>query len=116
MTPNRKDRRALLKAARGSGVSKEEVIKFIETTEPTVEGVRPLEEGQRVRLNVATIMSDVNYPNKVEEYRNFVEQNSDKIFTVEYDERHTDGHFVSLVEDTREVKWLWWVGELEIVE
>ena len=67
-----------------------------------------IEEGTKVKLNYDNIINDPNYPRKVQGYKDFVENNKDKIFTVEYDERYTNNPLlVMLKEDETEVKWLW---------
>lgn len=67
-----------------------------------------IEEGTKVKLNYDSITNDPNYPRKVQGYKDFVENNKDKIFTVEYDERYTNNPLlVMLKEDETEVKWLW---------
>lgn len=65
-------------------------------------------EGTKVKLNYDSIVNDPNYPNKVQAYRDFVENNKDTVFTVEYDEKYKNKPLlVMLKEDTNEVKWLW---------
>lgn len=67
-----------------------------------------IEEGTKVKLNYDGITNDPNYPRKVQGYKDFVENNKDKIFTVEYDEKYTNNPLlVMLKEDETEVKWLW---------
>lgn len=67
-----------------------------------------LEEGTKVKLNYDGIVNDINYARKVQGFKDFVENNKDKIFTVEYDERYKNNPLlVMLKEDTSEVKWLW---------
>lgn len=65
-------------------------------------------EGAKVKLNYDSIVNDPNYPRKVQGYKDFVENNKDKVFTVEYDEKYKNKPLlVMLKEDTNEVKWLW---------
>jgi hypothetical protein len=65
-------------------------------------------EGTKVKLNYDSIVNDPNYPNKVQAHRDFVENNKDTVFTVEYDEKYKNKPLlVMLKEDTNEVKWLW---------
>ena len=67
-----------------------------------------IEEGAKVKLNYDSIVSDPNYPKKVQAYKDFVENNKDTVFTVEYDEKYKNKPLlVMLKEDTNEVKWLW---------
>lgn len=67
-----------------------------------------IEEGAKVKLNYDSIVSDPNYPKKVQAYKDFVENNKDTVFTVEYDEKYKNNPLlVMLKEDTNEAKWLW---------
>ena len=59
-------------------------------------------------LNYESITNELDYKNKVESYREFVENNKDKVFTVQYNEKYRNKPvLVSLAEDTNEIKWLW---------
>lgn len=65
-------------------------------------------EGTKVKLNYDSITNDPNYERKVQGYKDFVEDNKDKIFTVEYDEKYRNKPLlVMLKEDASELKWLW---------
>lgn len=75
-----------------------------------------IRRGTKVRLDYEKITSDPDYPRRVAPYRQFVEENRGAIFTVEYDDKYRhDPTLVCLKEDTREIKWLWHVSDLEIV-
>lgn len=85
---------------------KVQAIKAMSDGEVDEESV--LEEGTKVKLNYDSIVNDINYSRKVQGFKDFVENNKDKIFTVEYDERYKNNPLlVMLKEDTSEVKWLW---------
>jgi hypothetical protein len=65
-------------------------------------------EGTKVKLNYDSIVNEPTYERKVQGYKDFVENNKDKVFTVEYDEKYKNRPLlVMLKEDTNEVKWLW---------
>ena len=65
-------------------------------------------EGTKVKLNYDSIVNDPNYLKKVQPYKDFVEDNKDTVFTVEYDEKYKNKPLlVVLKEDNNEVKWLW---------
>ena len=65
-------------------------------------------EGAKVKLNYDGIISEPTYSQKVQAYKDFVENNKDTVFTVEYDEKYKNKPLlVMLKEDTSEVKWLW---------
>jgi hypothetical protein len=64
-------------------------------------------EGTKVRLNYENITSEPDYQKKVKRYRDFIEENKDKIFTVQYDKKYKDTPIlVVLKEDESRVKWL----------
>ena len=66
-----------------------------------------LAEGTKVKLNYENITSQPDYQAKVKRYRDFIEENKDKTFTVQYDEKYKESPiFVVLKEDTNPVKWL----------
>ena len=72
-------------------------------------------EGSKVKLNYEKIISQKN--DKTENYLMFVENNKDKIFTIEYDENHQDNPSVfCLKEDTTSPKWLFNINNLILVE
>lgn len=65
-----------------------------------------LQEGQKVKLNYQRIISESDYKFKQKKYKEFIEVNKDKEFTVQYDEYHQNGKLVCLKEDNSEPKWL----------
>ena len=70
-----------------------------------------LKEGEKVRLNIKEIKTHPDWHKKTEKYKDFVENNSNTIFTVKYDDAFQDPPtLVCLVED--EEKWLWYEGYL----
>lgn len=74
----------------------------------TLDDVYTIPEGTKVMLNYESITNELDYKNKVESYREFVENNKDKVFTVQYNEKYRNKPvLVSLAEDTNEIKWLW---------
>lgn len=74
----------------------------------TLDDVYTIPEGTKVMLNYESIINEPDYKSKVEGYREFVENNKDKVFTVQYDEKYRNKPvLVSLAEDTNKIKWLW---------
>ena len=72
------------------------------------ENTNVLLEGTKVRLNYESLTQEPAYKNKRQAYKDFVEQNKDTIFTVEYDEKYKNNPIlVSLKEDNSQIKWLW---------
>ena len=61
-----------------------------------------------MKINCDAIASRPDYYKMRKEYRNFIINNRDKIFTVEYDDKHRDKpYLVCFKEDTSPIKWLW---------
>ena len=74
-----------------------------------------LTEGSKVKINYERIMS--NKENMSERYLEFITNHKDQIMTVKYDPKHTDNPTVfCLEEDDSEVKWLFDVSDLILVE
>lgn len=74
-----------------------------------LDDVYTIPEGTKVKLNYENIINEQDYTKKVKAYREFVENNKNKIFTVQYDEKYKNKPIlVSLKEDTSEIKWLWY--------
>jgi predicted ribosome-associated RNA-binding protein Tma20 len=75
-----------------------------------------IQEGTKVKLNVKAIQSDRNYSRMTDQYKAFVEEHKDTIFTVEYDEKFgKEPKIVMLKEDISDPKYYWWIGELEVL-
>lgn len=82
-----------------------------------VDNQKIIPEGTKVKLNIKEIKSHPNYKNLVDKYHDFIDSAQDKIFTVEYDANKKDKPLVvCLKEDASVPKWLFWVGELEVVD
>lgn len=72
-------------------------------------------EGTKVKLNYDRIME--NTEGKSELYLKFVEEHKDEVLTIEYDDDHKDSPTIfCLKEDTNEVKWLFDISDLILVE
>lgn len=112
---NREQRRKLIKEFEKTGLTNAQAKRLLEIHEaPDLKG--SFKEGDRVRLNVKSIQEHPDYPNMNPMYKQWVGNNKDKEFTVEYDEKQDDNPtLVCLKEDTTDPKWLWWVGNLEKV-
>ena len=113
---NREQRRTYEKKLRAKGVSKSDAENIV-ALKQKLDSVEPLPEGQRVRLNIKSIMEHPDYERLTDRYKQFVQDNKDNVFTVEYDPQHLKNPtLVCLKEDPTPVKWIWWVGDLEIVK
>jgi len=78
---------------------------------------KPIAEGTKVKLNIDKIKADVNYPRLTDTYKIWVNKNKDKTFTVEYDPKHPkDPQLLCLKENVEPVKWLFWEGDLIVLE
>lgn len=74
-------------------------------------------EGAKVRLRYDRIHGSEMWNDLSQRYKDFVEENKGKEFTVEYDERFKDRPLVvCLKEDPSETKWLFNVLDLEVVK
>lgn len=72
-------------------------------------------EGSKVKLNYDRIME--NTEGKSELYLKFVEEHKDETMTIEYDDNHKDSPTIfCLKEDTNQVKWLFDISDLILVE
>lgn len=81
----------------------------------------PLSEGQKVKLNYELIIRHPQWKQQDEEFRQWVKENKDKVFTVEYEpvRKQTNAYDkmwnVNFVEDTHEPKWLLHTDTLTLV-
>ena len=76
-----------------------------------------ISEGTKVKFNIQKMKKHPDWEKLTQDYRDFVEQNSDKIFTVEYDEQYQyEPLWVCLAEDPAPIKWLFYIGDLQVVE
>lgn len=104
---NRAERRQQEKRFRKSGMNKAEA-----KLRASLLKSEPLKEGQKVRLNYELMIRHPDWKNQEEKFREWVEENKDKIFTVEYEpvRKETNSYDktlnVNFVEDTTEPKWL----------
>jgi len=113
---NRDDVRALKKVLRRSGKTKEEADKIIDLTkvmtkafdnEPQFRTKECLFEGDKVKLNIDKILAYPDWESRQEQYRDFVMDNVDTVFTVQYDEKYqSKPAVVKLLEDKSEQQWL----------
>ena len=72
-------------------------------------------EGDKVTINYEKIVNEAGYDLRTGKYRDFVENNKDTVFTVEYDKKFKDSKnqiIVTFAEDETNPKWLWYVDDL----
>lgn len=110
---DRQQRRKLIDYLREKGVPDIDIEAYIRTMKMQELAGR-FQEGDEVQLDMKVITRDPNWPHKTESYRQFCQENANRIFTVEYDKRHREKPMlVCLAEDTTEPKWLFFVGDLK---
>ena len=74
-------------------------------------------EGTKVKIDVEKLQKEKTYNKRNVKWREFIENNKDTVFTVEYDENKKDNpKMVCLKEDTSPVKWLFFVGDLIVLK
>lgn len=115
---NREERRNLAKKIKKAnktlklGLNKTQLKDYIKFKEEQLSSV-VLFEGDRVKIDYKGITSRVDYDKRRPEYRDFIEQNKNNIFTVKYDEKYRNNPWlVSLEEDTTEPRWLFTTSDL----
>ena len=109
---NREQRRDLIKKAAKKGVPKERAKKIIEIAEHGAgehTDVQEIKTGDKVKLNVDAVKARKNYGAMLQGYKDFVEKNTDTVFTAVVENNR-------LVHMEEEPKWLFWCGDLVLVE
>lgn len=105
---NRKDRRTFVRQAKKSGASKGAAMAYLamkELEENNPEAFKKFQEGDKVRLDIDRITNRSNYENMTDEYRAFIEESRDKVFTV-----HIESNAMICLKENPE--WLFWKGDL----
>ena len=104
---NRAERRKQEKLFRKKGMNKAEA-----KLRAALMKSESLKEGQKVKLNYELMVRHPRWKEQEEDFRQWVEDNRDKIFTVEYEptRKQTNAYDkmwnVNFVEDTHNPKWL----------
>lgn len=119
---NREERRAAVKKLTKKGLTKERAITFVKRMDSITTNPITAWEGEKVTLDYNRIISYPDWKQMREDYRNWVTEHKNDIFTVEFDslkkERQTTDYnsLVQFVEDETKPKWLFWAGDLIPVE
>ena len=71
-----------------------------------------LKEGDVVEIDAEGIMGKPSFATLQPEYQEFIKTSVGQKFTVVKEEKYIGKPLVSLAEDPREVKWLFWEGDL----
>ena len=96
----------------GFGLNKAQMNEYIEFKNKK-ENHPSFKEGEKVRLNYDGLTSVPDYDKRRQSYKDFIEENKDKILTVKYDEKYQNEPFlVCLEEDTTNPKWLFTTFDL----
>ena len=107
---NRKERRALAKKLK---ISPQKMNELLQVNIENI-AIDYLPTGQKVKLKAEQILE--KREELSEKYIQFVEDNRDKILTIQRDpEKDDDAQVVCLKEDPNEVKWLFHYNDLELV-
>ena len=107
---NRKERRALAKKLK---ITPQKMNEMLQVQIDNI-SIDYLPTGQKVKLKVDRILEKKNELS--EKYIQFIEENKDKVLTVERDPNKDDeAQVVCLKEDPNEVKWLFHYSDLELV-
>ena len=88
--------RAIAREARLEGVPRQ--VAFDIATKITLDKNKNfhINTGTKIKLDVDKIIGEKTYPNKLKEYREFIEESRDKIYTAVFDE---DTHMLTLEEE-----------------
>ena len=79
-------------------------------------GKEVLAPGDKVMLDVVKMSNDPDWVNMKEEYRNFVEANANRVFTLAKEARVSGPFsFVSMEEDETDPRWLFFTGHVKKV-
>ena len=116
---NREQKRSLEKRLRKKGIKKEraqELVKKMNDADlirQNGSGVpnppRTFAEGDKVKMNLELIKSRVNYEKMSDDYKRFVEEHADEVFTAHVERTN----LISFMEEPR---WLFGSGDLVKVE
>ena len=109
---NREQKRAFVKKAKKRGTSEKAAKAYAEIISGgsgTPTPPQNIQEGEKIRLDIDKIKARQNYEIMNEEYKKFVNENAETIFTAHV-EKPT---LISLQEEPR---WLFWCGDLIKVE
>lgn len=105
---NREQKRTFVKNAMKKGIKESDAKVYAEIIGNGSGGGTPpqdISEGEQIRLNTVAIKSRKNYENTTDKYKEFIDNNSDMVFTAHVEHRN----LISLKE---EPCWLFWSGDL----
>lgn len=109
---NREKRRRTEKQLRSRGVNQETIRSYMELLRDTnkSQDLGPvIPYGSHVKINLEKIQSRKEYDRLSKKYREFVERNSDTVFTAIVEKR-------GLISFQEAPEWLFWNGDLILLE
>lgn len=107
---NREQKRAFIKRARSKGVSQEVAEAYAEIAKNgSGEHTPPQDflEDDKVKLNIDAIKSRANYNIMSQKYKEFVESNTNTLFSV-----HVEPRLKNVISLKQAPEWLFWSGDL----
>lgn len=110
---NRKQRRKYEQQLRRKGVTQEDIAMFFKLL--AAEN-RDLRDGDKVLINIERIQSHPNYGKMNPNYKQFLEDHKETVFTIPSVKKGFSKCFIELEEDTDDPKWLWCSDDLILVE
>ena len=105
---NREQKRKFVKDAKKKGIKKttaEAYAEIINNGTGRNTDAQEISEDEKIMLNIEAIRNRKNYERMTDKYKEFVNNNSDKVFTAHVERTN----LISLKE---EPQWLFWSGDL----
>lgn len=117
---NREQKRKAIKSLTAKGYTTKQAEAML-IMKAVAESKKFLKEGDKVKLNVPQMMSRPEWKTDVDQnkarFQAWVLAHRDEVLTVEYDKNHTkDPAIVCVREDETNPKWMFWEGDLDVVE
>lgn len=117
---NREQKRKTIKSLTVKGYTKKqaEALTMLKATQETK---KFLKDGDRVKLNISQMKSRPEWESDVDQnkarFQAWVLAHQDAVLTVEYDKNHQNNpSIVCVAEDGTDPKWMFWEGDLDVVE
>lgn len=116
---NREQKRAMERKLRKKGYTEADAKQYVKSAEALGSIIRlgsgeasppqKFNEGDKVKLNLSRIKGRKNYDKMLDNYKEFVDGNADTVFTAHVERKN----LISMQEEPR---WLFWSGDLDLVE
>lgn len=117
---NREQKHKAIKSLTAKGYSAEQAEGML-MMNAAVDSKKFLKEGDRVKLNVTQMQSRPECKSDIDQnkvrFQAWVLDHRDKVITVKYDKNLTiNPSIVCVKEDKTDPKWIFWEGDLDVVE